>query len=165
MESEQDISNDVRVSVLKLQLSEWRRKVDAIDQSYDRIRGRSITLLTIQLGVTGYFITQLTTIIKPELYGKLFFVIGAATAVCAIALSIRNYRTKHHWASPMYELEIERMNNALDLKGALDILVVDYKVAYENNLSIHQPAANRLNQSLFMFIAAAIILLVLQFAR
>lgn len=158
-------SNDEELKVLvkSLQLDEWRRKYDAIDNSYDRIRSRSITLLTIQIGVISYFITRLETLIKSEIYGVIFLIFGSVMALVAIGFSIQNYRSKKRWSSPMYELEIEKMNQAKQYSDALDILLDDYRGSYDNNCQIHEPAAKRLNQSLFIFIGAAIILLALNF--
>ena len=150
--------------ILEIQLEEWRRKYDSIDTAYDRIRARSITLITVQLAFGGYILTQIQSMIHNELYGIVFFIMGVLVFLYSASLSTRNYRARHGWSSPMWELEIERMNNCTDTSAALEILVADYKKAYDHNLSIHEPAAQRLNQSLFIFIAAAIILLVLHLA-
>lgn len=150
-------------SIQKIQLEEWRRKLDAIDSSYDRIRGRSVTLLTVQVGLIGYFISQLNDLIKPELYAKVFFTIGVAIGIYALQLALRNYRTYTNWLSPMYDLEIEKMNNASDEKEALQVLLDDYKDAYSNNLSVSNTSGKRLTDSLHITIASAIILLVLNF--
>lgn len=154
-----------KVDVVRLQLEEWRRKYDDISNSYDKVRSRSVTLLTIQLGLFGYFISQLDNLIKPELYGKIFFVFGCALGLYASFLTLRNYRAIGDWLSPMYDLEIEKMNNSENLSDATKVIVDDYKISYESNMSIHHLAARRLNNSLFISIASVIILMVLNFAE
>lgn len=153
-----------KTEILKVQLEEWRRKDSAVSAAYDKIRSRSITLIGIQIGVMGYFISRLSYIVKPELYGILFLSIATILGVISLILSIWNYVAKKYWLSPMYDCEIEKMNQAPTVSVAYKILVDDYKTCYDSNLKIHEPAGRRLNWALFTFIASAIILIVLNFA-
>lgn len=145
-------------------LDEWRRKYDALDNAYDKVRTRSVTLLTIQLGLVGYFLSQLTILYKEELYGKIFFVMAASLLLYALYLSIRNYRAYSQWLSPVYELEIEKINNTSDILTAMDIILDDYKDSYDKNCLVNNTSGKRLNDSLYITIVGVIMLLVLNLA-
>jgi hypothetical protein len=157
------IISSMSEQVLRIQLEEWHRKYDAIDTAYDRVRSRSVALLSIQIALAGFFISQLNHLIKHELYGQVFLVFGAILFIYSAYLTFMNYRANSGWSSPMWDLEIEKMNNSKNTEEALNVLLKDYKYSYDCNLSIHEPAAKRLNLSLFVFIGAVIILVVLNF--
>jgi hypothetical protein len=157
-------AEEKRIATISLQLSEWRRKDDSIGVSFQSIRSRSIAVLGVEIGLAGYFISKLDTIIKPELYGILFFSLAAILAVAAVLLVGWNYLSKRHWSSPMYDVEIEKMNNADKLSDAYIILTDDYKKSYDHNMHVTESAAKRLNGSLLLFIASAIMLMILTFA-
>lgn len=157
------MTNKDEYDIQLIQLEEWRRKIDSIERSYDRIRSRSVTLLTVQVGLVGYFLSQYQLLIEPGMVSKIFFIIGAILGLHAIQLALRNYRTYSNWLSPMYDLETEKMNNAENKRRALKVLLDDYKDAYDNNHTVNELTGKRLTYSLFFTIASAIILLVLNF--
>jgi len=145
---------------LKIQLSEWRRKFDSLDAGYDKIRVRSISLLAVQFGFSSFVLLSLSRITNFDLHVIVFFIFGSLLLLVSIILCVVNYVSKA-WHSPMYKLEIEKMNNAKNLAGVYKVLIDDYDEAYHLNLKVHEPSARNLNIAVYLFAASAIIILTL----
>ena len=148
---------------LKLQLDEWRRKTVSLDAGYNKVRSRSINLLTIQFGFSSFALVYIDDMIRSEAYGVVFLVLGFILLISSIILSATSFISRL-WHCPMHDLEIEKMNNSKNIALVYKVLIDDYKECYDNNLKSHESASKNIKPSIYLFALSAIMLLTLMFA-
>lgn len=150
---------------LTFQLEEWRRKYDKEDTLYNSMRTRMFTLLSIQLAIMAYLFSDLGSVVPEELYGIIFFGIGALGLFVSISILFYYYRSINNWPTPIADLEIEKINNNPTRVNTLTVACQDYEAAYNDACAIYGKRAKALNLSLHVFTISVIILLVLKFAN
>lgn len=145
------------------QISVMKDKTAEQAITYDKMNNKMFTLLSLEIALAGLFSYKLSSI---KTHGTVVEWILLYAAISLLGLSaiiiFINYQAKKTWATPMGELEVEKMNNAKSRLASLTVLYDDYRTTYVIRDTVLDKKARYLNAALYLFVISAILLIVLK---
>lgn len=146
----------------KDQIEVMKTKVSEQGITYDKLHNKMFTLVGLELALASVLSFNAFNAPAEHTIAENIFLYGAAASLIAsLVIIFINYQAKREWASPMSELEIEKMDNSRSRLEALNILYNDYRETYNLRASVLNRKGSHLNASLYLFIISAIIVIVL----
>lgn len=147
---------EARIAILK-------DKVADLAGTFDKMNNKMFALVGLLLTVGGLLSYDAFKINSPDTVVE-FIIFVSALALLGLTVIIIgfDYRVKRNWDVPIGPVEEEKLNNSKKYIEALEIIHLDYQIVYEGRNNTLGRKAKILNGALYMFIASAILLIVLK---
>lgn len=157
------LNREEKISTLEARIKILCDKILEQSNTYDKMQNKMFAIVGLLLTVGGLLTYDAFKINFPDNVIEYIIFIAALLLIAATAAIIgHDYRAKKNWSVPIGPVEEEKLNNAKSYENALEIIHDDYQIVRERRDKSIDHKAKALNRSLYMFVTAAILLIVLK---
>lgn len=156
------IDETEKVEVLEIAIRELTNKYNFYNTIHEQLRVRVLALIAAAVAGATYIYSDLGTLIPTQRYGFVIFIIATVLLGVVFFMLLQLIQTIM-WESPVEVKETERCLDSYDSKLQwLQFVKDDYITAIRGNSAIVAKRAKMFNNSVYLLIISAIILLVIK---
>jgi len=146
--------------VLKLSIEELRRTSDWLSAGYNNVKTKTLTYLGGSLALLTYLYSGGDLFFPDEMYGRIFYVMGLGSVLCAIVMLFLSMLPRR-WEFSTDSDDLDDMNFD-DVNHYLQYVKNNYMISYKRNIATYEKNHRVLSLSFFPLVIGAIILVVLK---
>lgn len=139
-----------------------QKRYETLNKSYTDTKNRRLLLLSVEMAIFTFLFSNLQDLIPNELYGIIFFAIGALAAVASLVLSFYHCRPAS-WPDPIGPVEKVKIEATTEENVWKQIALEDYEAANRECKRLLEVYAKTLKWSLFFFVVSITILLIIKY--
>lgn len=159
----EDRSTSEEAAVLKLALSQYEHVYDNINNSYDQLRVKALSMIAGELALGAFIFSTDTLVIPTEYYGIIFYFAGIISFILSFGIVISTI-TSITWKVPGEPDTGDGIVEKYPEESAyLKFIIGQYVECIDHCMEVVDRRTGRFNWALYLLSGSAIMLLIIKF--